>query len=321
LEQGWAGAESSQKGPFLSLIVIMWKNHWPLLALGALALVVVAIAIPGYVLKWSWTGLVDIPEHTETRLAWDWLVLLIIPVILGLGAFWFNNQARKSEQALVREERGNDRAIAADRAREDALQGYLDRVSELVLDKNPRDSNAGDVVRDVARIRTLAVLRDLEEYPKGRKDRGVRFIREGRKSQVVKFLYEAGLIKGVDETGRNKAIVDLRNADLRGVNLILADLTGANLKSAILTQAYLSYANLKNANLSNAILLSADLTSADLEGADFTGADLGNANLSDAKNLTYQQLAKARYLAGAILPDGTVITKEAEEEFKKLHRQ
>jgi Pentapeptide repeats (8 copies) len=227
---------------------------------------------------------------------------------------------QESAQALAREERENDREIAAGRAREDALQGYLDRMSELILDKNLRDSNEGDVVRDVARARTLAVLKDLGESQKGRKDQEFRFIDEDRKGQVFRFLYEAGLISGVDER-RNKAIIYPGKADLSEANLTFANLSGANLEGANLRQAYLSYADLKDANLSNTILLSADLTRADLEGADFTSTDLGNANLSDAENLTYQQLAKARYLAGAILPDGTVITKEAEERFKKLHRQ
>jgi hypothetical protein len=202
-----------------------------------------------------------------------------------------------------------EQEIAADRAREDALQDYLDRMSELLLDNNLQGSNAGDVVRDVARTRTLAILKDLVEDQKG------------RKGQVVRFLYEAGLIRGLDETGQNKAIIDLRSADLQGINLILTDLTGANLAGANLTQAYLSFANLKNANLSNALLLGADLSSADLEGTDLTDADLGYANLSGAKNLTYQQMAKAKYLDGAILPDELEMPEEAREEFEKRYRQ
>src|SRR5919106_2784525 len=117
-----------------------WKDNWPVLALVALAVVIATITGLGYGLGWAWTGL-------ATKSAWDWLQLLIIPVLLALGAFWFNRQERwaqndletrrqESAQALAREERENDREIAADRAREDALQGYLDRMSELILDKN-----------------------------------------------------------------------------------------------------------------------------------------------------------------------------------------
>jgi hypothetical protein len=157
-----------------------WKDHWPIAVLIVIGLVILVTA--GVRVWQSWE-----------RPFWDWLELLIIPVVLGLGGIWFNNQARKSEQVLARQERKNDREIAADRAREDALQRYLDRMSELILDNNLRSSNAGDVVRDVARARTLAVLKDLAENQKGRTDQGVRLIYEGKKSQVVRFLYEAGL--------------------------------------------------------------------------------------------------------------------------------
>jgi hypothetical protein len=59
--------------------------------------------------RWAWTGL-------ETKSAGDWLELLIIPIVLGAGIFWFNRRERRalnvmetrgqeSEQALAREER------------------------------------------------------------------------------------------------------------------------------------------------------------------------------------------------------------------------
>jgi uncharacterized protein YjbI with pentapeptide repeats len=80
---------------------------------------------------------------------------------------------------------------------------------------------------------------------------------------------------------------------------------------AHLNQAHLSFVNLKSANLSNALLLSAELND----------ADLGGANLTNAKNWTNQQLAQAKHLDRTIMPDGTVMTREAEQEFKKLYRQ
>jgi hypothetical protein len=54
------------------------------------------ITILGYWQRWAWTGL-------ETKSAWDWLELLIIPIILGAGSFWFNTQTRKSQQELAQD--------------------------------------------------------------------------------------------------------------------------------------------------------------------------------------------------------------------------
>jgi hypothetical protein len=165
----------------------------------------VITTILGYWLRWAWTGLVGIQANPDTRLAWDWLELLIIPLVLALGALWFNNQsrrreleqelarrrseqklalqARESEQELAQREREKDREIAEDRVREEALQRYLDRMQELILDKGLRrskeDAEIREEMRDVARARTLAVLRSLDG---------------NRKAQVARFLYEADLI-------------------------------------------------------------------------------------------------------------------------------
>jgi uncharacterized protein YjbI with pentapeptide repeats len=345
-----------------------WKDNWPVLALLATAIVIATTGILGYWRSWQ-------------RPLWDWLDLLIIPLVLALGAFWFNTQTRKSEQELAKRERENDRAIAEERAREDALQRYLDRMSELVLDKKLRESKRDDAVRATARARTLTVLRSLDG---------------NRKGQVARFLHEADLIgtsRGRQVIG---AIIDLETADLSGAdlssaNLHDADLSHANLSGAILSDANLRHANLSGANLSGASLsdaymidanlsdaymsgatpIGAWLTSANLSGANLSlakldsahlrFADLSNANLSgatlsdaymrdanltganlsvaslkgtylrdanlnganllDAKEWTNEQSAQAKSLIGATLPDGTVMTEEAWEEFKKSYGQ
>jgi hypothetical protein len=51
-------------------------------------------------------------------------------------------------------------------------------------------------------------------------------------------------------------------------------------------------------------LRGADLSMANLEGADLSGADLSGANLRGAQ-ITPDQLAQAKALTGATLPDGT----------------
>jgi hypothetical protein len=52
-----------------------------------LILVIATISGLGYWHRWSWTGLVDLQDNPDTRLGWDWLELLIIPIVLGLRAF------------------------------------------------------------------------------------------------------------------------------------------------------------------------------------------------------------------------------------------
>jgi uncharacterized protein YjbI with pentapeptide repeats len=315
-----------------------WKDNWPVLALLATAIVIAATGILGYWRSWQ-------------RPLWDWLELLIIPLVLALGAFWFNAQTRKSEQELAQRERENDRAIAEERAKEDILQRYLDGMSELVLHENLQESKRDDAVRVIARARTLAVLRSLDG---------------DRKGQVLRFLYEADLIGTVvteepEERQVIEAIIDLETADLSGADLWGADLSRANLTRADLSRAILSGADLRHANLSlaslndtdlsrailiDAILIDADLSGATLIGAwltsanlslanlslakldstDLSNADLSNADLSgaymrDAKGCTKEQLAQAASLIGAIFPNGRLMFEEEWEEFKKRHGQ
>jgi hypothetical protein len=237
-----------------------------MLALASLVVVITTIIGLGYALEWTWTGL-------DTKLAWDWLELLIIPLVLALGALWFNNQTRKSDQEIARRERENDRQIAEDRAQEEALHRYLDRMQELILDKGLRKSEEDAEVRNVARARTLAVLRSLDG---------------NRKGQVVRFLCEADLIR---KLRNSEVIIDLRTADLSGANLL-----GAKLEDAYIHNANLIYANL-------------------------TGANLSDAHLLGAEGWTNEQFAQAESLARATMPDGTVMSDEDWEEFKKRYRK
>src|ERR687885_269123 len=58
--------------------------------LAILALVVglgiAIIAICGYAFVWEWTGFISKPNY---RTFWDWLKLLVVPVVLALGGYLF----------------------------------------------------------------------------------------------------------------------------------------------------------------------------------------------------------------------------------------
>src|SRR5262249_16860327 len=126
---------------------------------------------------------------------WDWLGLLAtlaIPIVVGFGAAWFTAQQGKVSSAEN-----------TDNQRENALQTYIDKISELLLEKNLRGSNSGDEIRKVARVRTVTMLFQLDNE---------------RKKSILRFLYESGLIN------KNNSIIELR-----GVDLIKADLGDANL--------------------------------------------------------------------------------------------
>lgn len=324
------------------------RKHWVATIIIVFVGVIVLIVL-GYMFKWDWTGLNNgISQITITNTSkgnysatisqpskslWDWLQLLgvlAIPVVVGLGTIWFTqlqqqrdqrlaSQRTQIEQIAAEKRAQNERDIALDNQREAALQEYINRMSELLLQQGLRDSSEEDkVVRRIAHVRTLTVLRNLDP---------------ARKASVLVLLKATGLInkenggivplEGADFSRANLGIAnlgenlakqdlgwkwmrehgfspDLKKALLRRVNLRNAQLLGINLNEADLSEAYLS-----GANLVGAYLAAADLHEARLRHTHLQGADLTNANLQGAI-LTTKQLDTVKSLKGAIMPDGTV---------------
>ena len=275
----------------------------------------------------------NITETTTTTTAqdaktlWDWLSLLGVPFSLAILGYVLQQlqQTRAEQQAKVEKEIADQRAkvekeiadqqakaekeIASQRTKtekeiaesnqgEEALQNYLDRLSDLLIDKNViaiavklqhlqkdfkdficnqqnsvlrlpielqetirKEVELVNAAKDVIQARTLSILRRLGQDGE-------------RKGDVIQFLIEAEVI--------SKLNLNFSGADLSGVKLSGADLNRANLSSANLSRANLSRANLSRANLSSANLSDADLSGANLSDADLSSANLSRANLSSA---------------------------------------
>ena len=203
------------------------------LATLVIALIVLVI-IGGYLLHWDWAGFNGNIKSGKTL--WDWLQLLIIPAVLAFGVSVIYLTISRGEQEATKQRAKTEREVADDNQREAALQGYIDKISELLLHEKLRESQQTDEVRTLARVRTLTVLPRLDGKHKG---------------SVLQFLHEAKLIN------QDKGIVSLEGANLReanlsGANLYKADLFGAELTECLLNKANLIETNLSNANLSNA---------------------------------------------------------------------
>jgi hypothetical protein len=242
---------------------------------------------------------------------WDWMGLLIVPVVLSLITVVFAWQQDIRQDQIEDKRAKAERELAKERAQDEALQAYLDQMSGLLLERDLRTSEKDSEVRTLARARTLTALKRLDP---------------SRKTVVMQFLVEADLVQGVD--GR-EPVISLSGADLGDVNLSGADLHGANLREAFLRGASLSGADLRgaslgitkagfahlsganqsgadlsDANLSDAILSGADLSDANLSGADLSGAWLGDYELAVA-DLGIAKLGVAR-LPGADLSDANL---------------
>jgi uncharacterized protein YjbI with pentapeptide repeats len=270
-----------------------------LLAVVASAILVGLIYV-GYSYEWTGFGrsVVPLSENQDLQRAktfWDWLQLLVVPLALGIGGIWLNRSQRRQELERQEAQRNRELDVEEQRrkreleienqhAQDTALQSYLDQIGELLLREELRTSEKDAEVRTLARARTSTILEVLDGP---------------RRGTVLRFLYEAGLIKG------EQPIIDLREANfiearvggvrtykkywggnianLSEINLNQTLLFEAELAGSILNKAYLGLARLDGANLLLARLDSADLSLASLNRADLSNTSLVKANLRNAQ--------------------------------------
>jgi hypothetical protein len=232
-------------------------------AVAAGVAIILVIAL-GYRRRWAWTGF--IAGDGRPRTLWDWLGLLVIP--LALAALGFALSAAQTERdnrrddararldrTLANERAAADRARGLDQDREEILRTYLGQMSGLLLDRDLGSARTGSEAKALAHTLTLSVLPRLDGE---------------RKGVVLRFLDEAGLIRGLNPKIR------LWGADLRHVTL-----DGASLDRPALRRA-----DLRHASFRRMVLYAPDFYSSDLRGADFTDSilddpEFGRACLSD----------------------------------------
>src|SRR5829696_2966589 len=261
----------------------------------------------------------------------NWLPIvgvLLVPIVIALGIWaitWqlekLENQRARQAQKLENQRAEAERELAEQRAQDEALQAYLDQMSQLILDRKLLEIEQGNPVHEPGNpVHTLAQARTSTAI--------LRLDAEHNES-VTHFLITSGSSVGSKDSprllrgstlshaklsGAHLANADLGDADLSGAYLsnalrdnadLVADLSNADLSGASLLGADLRDANLLGADLRDANLIGADLSRADLSEANLNGADLENANLSGADGITNAELEQQTVsLEGADMPNG-----------------
>ena len=231
---------------------------------------------------WQWTGF-------SNKTLWNFLELLIVPAFLAGGAFYLEYQANerqreiadaryKQEQQIANDRYQQEQKLASDRYQQETLKVYFDQITQLLIEKNLRNSKPASEVGSMARARTVTALRELDGQ---------------RKGILLKFLTEANLIS------REQAVVELSTADLSNANLEYSylynvDLHGINLIGAKLSDGQKG-AVINKSDLSGASLDHANLSHTNLKDTNLSGADLKDANLTEAKNLKSSQVKSAKH--------------------------
>ena len=285
-------------------------------------------------------------EHFQTgKTLWDWLSLsgtLAIPIVLF--QFQASEQRQADERAKVEKEQAEERAkvekdIAEANLREEAFQAYIDRMAAILINNKSRSElfsgvNGKDYednsVRDIARIRTVTILRRLENDI-NRQNRILHFLHD---AELLQFLLKNANLSGINLSGDNFSGVNLRDVNFTNANLCGANFSESNLNGANFTNANLCGANLEKAHIQDTKFINSDLSNTrlvnaktwyeeeiddnfypseyeedgkyypdynnvifyetDFYGAKLTDADLVSTNLKAAKNLTAEQLKEAK---------------------------
>jgi len=112
-------------------------------------IICIGFVFASYVFAWSKTGFLN-------KNLWDWMQLLIIPAALAIVDIGFNRVENKNERANTR-----------DNQQASALEAYLDKMSDLLLKENLRNSKPDAEVRKIACARTMTVVSQLNAIRKG----------------------------------------------------------------------------------------------------------------------------------------------------------
>lgn len=258
------------------------------IVIGTLIIVVLILGIwAGY--KYPATGFSDYVSPNEEfqrgKTFWDWMQLLVIPLVLAWVAYSLANKQKEKEVEIAYIEKS-----------ENALQNYLDYMTRLMIEYKYLDKKLIESASRLMRARTLTVLEQLNGKQKGHL---LRFLIETKlldKTKTYLNMKRANLT-GVEldpggYTEFNLDGVNLDKADLEfchfydvqmnGISLRNANLVGVNLEAASLQSILLTQSDLYYAKLSKARMYKADLQDANLEATDLCEAILSRSNLRGA---------------------------------------
>ena len=287
----WVNRRLSRIMTKLRKLLVDIRKNWKLNSISIVIIVLVTTLAFNHFVNgqdWAdWTGFgsynVSQSGIQRGKTLWDILDLLIVPLALAVIALWFNSQEKKKEQIRIEEKN-----------RDEVLQKYYEKISELLLDYKllPDNLDFNSSLTRVAQIHTVTALRQLDS---------------SRQNLLIQFLRDSRL---GDKLLSNSTMgnLTLKNVNLSGINLSnsylnFSDLSGSLFIEANMTGVKMQYANLQRANLSKAKLIRADLrfsqcqeaefSEADLSEADFYKASLDNAQMLGV-NLTNTKCAEAK---------------------------
>ncbi|CCI22031.1 membrane hypothetical protein [Microcystis aeruginosa PCC 9809] len=243
--------------------------------------------------NFKWSGF-------QKKSFWDWLQLLIVPLMLALGAFYLNSAADF-----------RDYQIAQERKQQEILTDYFSKMQDLIVEtkkiketsgykeSHPKDQEVMLLPEfsSTAQALTLSVLEQLDGK---------------RKGKVITYLAESQLITiTVDNNkpstqpeikldGANLDDIELGNngprnslnenemtiidqIQIKNANMKRANLSGLRSRHSELRGSYLENASLKNVYFTGSTMTASRFINGQITDVDFTGVDLAKTIFDNVK--------------------------------------
>ncbi|WP_228008328.1 pentapeptide repeat-containing protein [Microcystis aeruginosa] len=241
--------------------------RWMLFLLLFLLIIANVAIVSNWIANFKWSGF-------QKKSFWDWLQLLIVPLMLALGAFYLNSAADF-----------RDYQIAQEQKHQEILTDYFSKMQGLIVEtkkiketsgykeSHPKDKEANllQEFRSTAKALTLSVLEQLDGE---------------RKGKVITYLAESQLINKIDPLIQLGG-ANLQKLELKGRQVFSSiNIVGANMTATELSDILISDSDLSTVNLTDAVLQDVTFENSDLSGINFDGASLTNVSLD--KNNKYQ---------------------------------
>lgn len=252
--------------------------RWMLFLLLFLLIIANVAIVSNWIANFKWSGF-------QKKSFWDWLQLLIVPLMLALGAFYLNSAADF-----------RDYQIAQERKQQEILTDYFSKMQGLIVETkkiketsgytklHPKDEAARLLpeFRSTAQALTLSVLEQLDGK---------------RKGKVIIYLAESQLITVDNNKPYSQPEIELDGANLAGMVLNDVDQVETVDKKPLgvaITGADMTESTIKNVRL--------------FVGSQLRESDFSRANLTDVY-FTNAKMSQAKFFKGTINVnfDGTIL--------------
>lgn len=251
--------------------------------------ILVLLALVGFGIYWGytapWTGFAQtgIPDPNSALPAkrlWDWLELLIVPIVIAIIGTIIGNIQKNSEFRA-----------ADEKEKREILQDYYDSILNIILDGKLKKTEAQidpaneNPIQVVIRSKTTTTLEVLDDE---------------RKKSVLQFIARAKLINRMnpmillDELTLNQVNfqqIELISVNLSGIEMEQAQLKNAQIFDADLSTANLSAARLLDSRFSYSIFQKTRLAQVNAKNCEFDNCQFLEARLDDARfsNCNFQR--------------------------------